>query len=172
MEAWEELEEDVKELFKKDHVKTVPGSGNGKSEEDVIGISTIIQCKYTSNKNMSILDKDMTRLKEAARLQNKQPLFITKNNSGMVLSIPDGPLMHVIVDMIIASATINKMEEDIETCNDIGTYNIMSRFIESHMKQLTNTVETNIKHRYNHIKNRLVTIYNRLTCCDLFDEHH
>lgn len=172
MLAWEKLEAKVKELFKLDNAKTVPGSGNGKGEEDVIGLSTIIQCKYTDNKNMSILDKDMKRLRSAAELQDKLPIFINENQSGMVLSIPEGPLMGDIVNIIIALAAMNKIEEDLELCKDIRTYNMMSKFISNDLKALVSNTDIALKHRYKHIRDRLDVIYGKLTQCDLFDEHH
>ena len=172
MEAWEKLEKRVKSLFNKDKVKTVPGSGNGKGEEDVIGVSTIIQCKHTSNKNMTILDKDLKRLKTAAEGQNKLPLFVTENGSGMVLSIPDGPLTQDIVNILIAMATLDKVEDDVELCNNINIYNNISRFVAKDLEHLVNCIEINTRSRLNAINARLETKYKDITQCSLFDELH
>jgi hypothetical protein len=172
MELWEKLEKKVKSLFKKDKVKTVPGSGNGKGEEDVIGISTIIQCKYTANKNITILDKDMQRLKTAAEGQNKLPIFVTENPSGMVISIPEGPLTQEIVNILIAMASLNKMEEDVDLCNSINIFNNMSKFISNDLEHLITCIEVSTKARINAINARLETKYKKLTQYDLFDELH
>jgi hypothetical protein len=86
--SWQDLEDFAAELVKKDNPIKPKGSGNAKKEEDVVGSTTITQCKYTEDKNMSILSKDLERLLEACSLQDKFPLFITSNGKNTVLSIP------------------------------------------------------------------------------------
>ena len=51
---WKKLENRIALLFKEDNAMTTPGSGNSKGEEDVVGSSTICQCKYTEQKTIVI----------------------------------------------------------------------------------------------------------------------
>ena len=106
---WENFEEYVKTLLVLDKAMTVPGSGNGKSEEDVIGLSTITQCKYSEKdkSSISILKKDILRLNEAAKLQNKTPLFFTRDANTTVLSIQDSPELLDIISFIVAISQYN-----------------------------------------------------------------
>ena len=85
---WNDLEEQVATLLKNDYPKRPGNSGGTKKEEDVIGKSTITQCKYTDKKNMSILRKDLDRLVDACTLQEKFPLFITSTGDKTVASFP------------------------------------------------------------------------------------
>ena len=76
--SWQNLEEMMKYLLVLDKAITIPGSGNGKGEEDVIGLSTITQCKYCETKNVTILRKDIDRLLDAAKLQKKYQYSLLK----------------------------------------------------------------------------------------------
>lgn len=85
---WQDLEKTMLGMLKKDNAKLTPGSGNSKEEEDVVGNSIICQCKYTADKNISILAKDFDRLLEASKLLKKFPIFVSQSNMGSILSIP------------------------------------------------------------------------------------
>ncbi len=113
--SWQNLEELMTELLMLDKATTIPGSGNGKGEEDVIGLSTITQCKYSTNKNMSILRKDMDRLKDAADLQKKIPLFVTEHDSELLLTIPESPVFKDILHYIIGMSLIRFVQNNITT---------------------------------------------------------
>ena len=116
--SWENLEEMMTELLMLDRGRTVPGSGNGKSEEDVIGLSTITQCKYSDKKNMSILKKDMVRLKDAAELQNKMPLFVTEHDGELLLTLPESPIFKDVMNYIVGMSLIRRFEIEASTFND------------------------------------------------------
>lgn len=100
--SWENLEKLMTQLLMLDKAMTVPGSGNGKGEEDVIGLSTITQCKFSETKNVTILRKDIDRLLDAAKLQGKIPIFVTENNGLKLVSIPESPIFKDILHMIVA----------------------------------------------------------------------
>lgn len=84
---WKSLEADLAYRLKNDSARTTPGSGNSKGEEDVVGKSVICQCKYTEQKNITILNKDLQRLRIAAKLLNKFPIFASEAKNGQVLSL-------------------------------------------------------------------------------------
>jgi len=104
--SWQDLESMMKELLIFDKAMTVPGSGNGKSEEDIIGLSTITQCKYSDKVNISILRKDIDRLLTAAELQKKIPIFVTENNGLVLVSIPTSPILKDVLHMIVGMSLI------------------------------------------------------------------
>jgi len=85
---WNELEKYVKQITSNDNTERTPLSGATKEEEDVVGQSLICQCKATDDKNISILLKDINRLCNAADLQDKFPLFFSRNKSINIFSIP------------------------------------------------------------------------------------
>lgn len=170
--SWNKLEIRVKNLLKSDGARTVPGSGNGKSEEDVIGISTISQCKYTENKNTSILAKDVQRLVSAANLQEKLPLFFTESDGSFILSIPDNPLMSTIVKMIVAIALLDKLHKEAKDCQSVAQYNRLRRFVENQLKRVMDDVKTSTSMKYQLIRQKLDTKYDDLTQYDLFEDLH
>lgn len=88
MSDWSDLEDFAKQILHYDDPKRTPASGATKGEEDVIGRNTITQCKFTKDKNISILKKDLDRLLKAAELLNKFPIFLSESDSGKVLSLP------------------------------------------------------------------------------------
>jgi hypothetical protein len=104
--SWENLEDLMTHLLMLDKAMTVPGSGNGKGEEDVIGLSTITQCKYSETKNVSILRKDIDRLLAAAELQNKIPIFVTENNGLKLVSIPDSIIFKDVLNIIVGMSLV------------------------------------------------------------------
>ena len=114
MSKWDDLEDRMKEYFRLDKAQTVPGSGNGKGEEDVIGETTITQCKYSETKNISILRKDIDRLIDASDLQKKTPLFVTENNGLTLLSIPSNiKAFAFMCHFIIATSIISFVRKSI-----------------------------------------------------------
>jgi len=114
--SWQNLEDLMTELLLLDKAETVPGSGNGKGEEDVIGLSTITQCKFSETKNISILRKDIDRLIDAANLQKKIPLFITENKGIKLLSIPDSIIFKDVLHIIVGMSLMRFVESNISSC--------------------------------------------------------
>jgi hypothetical protein len=148
MDNWEQLEHKVKEWFKLDKAKLVPGSGNGKGEEDVIGNATIIQCKYTGAVNTSILSKDMTRLKKAASDQEKMPLFVNENKDGVILSIPENENIEDIAKILILLASLDKIENDLIYCDDVDMYKAIKKYSNNTLKNLVSDADDIIKTKF------------------------
>ena len=122
--SWEQFEEKVKEILEKDDTKRIPGSGNAKKEEDVVGRYTISQCKYTEQTTITVLPRDVDRLISAAKTLEKFPLFFSKAKGIELMSlvVDHDPLMcGFVVDYIIASSGLDKLLEDTKRCNDPRT---------------------------------------------------
>jgi hypothetical protein len=122
---WEQLEEFAKDLISDDNPKLPANSGGTKGEEDVIGSNIIIQCKYTDNKNMSILKKDLDRLLESANLLSKFPIFLTSNGSNdTVISIPINKktkdIIKQLCSIVITMSEIEYIEDNIKVCKTRG----------------------------------------------------
>jgi hypothetical protein len=113
--SWQNLEDLMKNLLAFDNAITIPGSGNGKGEEDVIGLSTITQCKYSEKQNITILRKDIDRLLEAAKLQNKVPIFATENEGLILISIPECIISKDILHLIIGMSLVRFVKFNCET---------------------------------------------------------
>jgi len=111
--SWENLEDLMTQLLMLDKAMTVPGSGNGKGEEDVIGLSTITQCKYSEAKNISILRKDVDRLLAAAKLQKKIPIFVTENKGLKLISIPESAIFKDVLNIIVGMSLIRFVQSNL-----------------------------------------------------------
>jgi len=113
MSKWSDLEEFTKKLTSKDKTKRTPLSGATKNEEDVVGNSLICQCKQTDDKNISILEKDLTRLLNAAKLLEKFPIFVSSSKAGTLLSIPitneTEEIIEIIINSIILQARLSSL---------------------------------------------------------------
>lgn len=88
IDNWEKLEDFIKEVLEFDQAIQPKGSGSSKKEEDVISNNIIAQCKYTDDKNISILNKDMERLLDSCELLEKFPIFVNKCKYMMTISLP------------------------------------------------------------------------------------
>lgn len=121
--SWQNLEDMMKELLLLDMAMTVPGSGNGKGEEDIIGLSTITQCKYSEKVNISILRKDVDRLLDAAKLQNKIPIFATENNGLILITIPESIILRDVLHMIVGMSLIRFIQENCDSIKTISERN-------------------------------------------------
>lgn len=118
---WKDLEEQVKQLINFDHPVRTPLSGGTKGEEDVVGIHSVSQCKFTADKNISILAKDLERLIIASNMLRKFPLFFNESQAGRTVSIPITVDTAHIVDSILKLAIsifgIGELPRLIYTCN-------------------------------------------------------
>jgi hypothetical protein len=170
--SWQDLEDYTEELLSKDNSVKPKGSGNAKKEEDVVGNTIIAQCKYTEDKNMSILSKDLERLLEACSLQDKFPLFITSNGINTTLSIPinkdtEKTVSKLLELLIILTNTI-KMYDLIGSIKTINQLDIINRQFSKLNRQVgCLNIDIGL-----HIKNLEIMIqskYDDLTICDLFE---
>lgn len=173
IKSWQALEEFAYELIKEDNPVQPKGSGSAKKEEDVVSDHIIVQCKYTDDKNMSILSKDLSRLLEACNLQSKFPLFITSNGTNTILSIPIKDNNEEIIKQIITLISINLRLDKI---NDLILCINSVPMLERFQKQLTKTISKarelheGFKSRAEKIVKKLSSKYDDLTMYNLFDE--
>jgi hypothetical protein len=166
---WKEFEELIREYLIDDKAVTVPGSGNAKGEEDIIGYSTLCQCKFSDRKNVSILRRDIGRLIAAGKLQNKVPLFASKSNGKLLLTVLDSPYLKSIIRYIVAIASADRVIKDISLCNDIKTLNDIDTYINSTFIPI-NTSLSNKLYKAQRIVNKAIeNKYTELQQCNLFD---
>jgi hypothetical protein len=160
MTNWKELEEFVKKILPFDHPIRTPGSGSSKGEEDVIGRSTISQCKFTSDKNTSILHKDVIRLRTAANILDKFPLFFTKSSTITLMSIPllieTTPIADLITKIIVVWHGLTSLLPKVGLIKDIKGLNTLyaerdrlvkinqdlKRQVDIQIKRLDNAIDT------------------------------
>jgi len=126
MESWKELEYLARYILLRDDAKLTPGSGNVKGEEDVVGFSTVCQCKYTDNKNISILSKDIERLIEAANLHDKTPIFIAGNRRHVLISLLNDDITRDTINYLILVSRLKKLKSYIQEVKDADTLQALS----------------------------------------------
>lgn len=171
--SWKNFEIYVKNLFSDDNARLIPGSGSTKNEEDVSGISTIAQCKYTNNKNLTLLEKDIDRLLEAAKLYGKYPMFFNSNNKHKILSlfINEDDLFNSITEIILFFSLCEKVINDL-SITDKEDYEMINR-LKYLKKNKINKIRRNILNKINtmskDIDNKLDSAYIKSINMDLFD---
>lgn len=169
---WNELEEVAVDLLKEDSPVRPKNSGGSKKEEDVVGSSLMVQCKHTTNKNITIKDADLKRLIKAADALQKLPVFLSANHDSVLFSVlldncPDIPQSLINIAIVIKSISILKSEL---------TYVRSVKHLHSIRKELTNK-QILFKKEIDKIKKGLTrletacnTKYDDLTMVDLFNE--
>jgi len=172
MNDWKELEDFAMEILAKDNPVKPAGSGSTKKEEDVVSNDVIVQCKYTQNKNMTILSKDLERLMDASRLLNKFPLFINSNLTDIIISLPvekdDTEFLGLLVKIIliykkyyrlldtIGSATNTKT---LDRCSkELKLYDNIFKSLMLKLNGYSNTLDISLKAKFDD-----------LTICNLFE---
>lgn len=172
VKSWQDLEDLAVEILKDDHPIKPKGSGNAKKEEDVIGDNIIVQCKYTDDKNFSILTKDLERLKEACKLQGKLPLFLSSNSKETLLTIPitdlDDELLSALITLIRIYSSLDKLEDEVKISRTVPQLRTVSSKItknRSAMQSNANTIYT----RLIKLLNKVEIKYVDLTTYDLFE---
>lgn len=120
---WQDFEEWVKNLLKFDNARLIPGSGSSKKEEDVVGESLLVQCKFTDSENISILRKDIERLNTSSQTIDKFPLFLNHSNgiNTITLQINDSSekLIYKILQVIKSYIITENLYFDIKNCKNI-----------------------------------------------------
>lgn len=173
MSDWKKLEEWTAKLLEEDRGKIPRNSGGTKKEEDVVGTSSIAQCKATDQINITILNKDTQRLLKAAELQDKFPFFITSTfGRKSITMILDGNNDEIITSLV-KIATIRKGAEKLLKVLKSQDINIRHIYIaRSELKKLKRRfaieVDT-IKTLFSSIDSRCNTLYDDLTIMDLFE---
>lgn len=178
MNSWKDLESYAAKLIIKDNPVLPKGSGNAKSEEDVISDNIIVQCKYTENINTTILQKDMNRLLEACALQDKFPLFINSTNHLETISIPVTPetkqIINKIIDIIVLSQSLENLY-----CDNITTLGLNNEQISNKIKianskikkykKLLDTINLEYNEIINKISSKIDTKEKNLLMYNLFE---
>lgn len=157
---WQELEKYTKKLLRHDQPERTPLSGGTKSEEDVVGINSVSQCKFTQDKNVSILEKDIARLISSSALLNKFPLFFNQSASRTTVAVPISQDTCVIVDMMLrlaclmqgieqmtwtvrASKEIRQLRDAEKEVNRLKKeFSLLKEELYRQLKRLTTSVET------------------------------
>lgn len=172
--SWQELEDFSLALLNHDHPKKPAGSGNSKKEEDVVGRSCIVQCKYTDNETISLKSKDIARLMGAAHEQGKFPLFISSACYNTAISLVFDGENNDIIKHLIQKAIIHKSLENIKLIIDknlirnISTYNKVQKEVKR-LKRLLKKETDTIKDITSDIDKKLQSKYDDLTIIDLFE---
>ena len=175
LSKWKTLEDYVVKLLHEDSARTTPGSGSSKHEEDVIGKSIIAQCKQTDHSNSSILQKDLDRLIDACNLHNKFPMFITKNLTDTILSIPitdnTDNIINNLINLICYLKTEEKLNLLIDSINDTSDFKDIL-LIEKEINNLENKktkLNKNLFNNTNILKSKFKIKFDTVTMGDLFN---
>lgn len=169
MSEWKKLEEFVAFITRADKTKLTPLSGATKKEEDVVGTALICQCKQTEDKNASILEKDVIRLLESAKLLNKFPLFFVSSKMGKFMAVPINEETEVTVECMIDTAALSKRLEDLylnhkhisdyksltRASRELDTLEKMAEELASQNKRLISRIKTQLK-----VKEDNILMYN------------
>jgi hypothetical protein len=168
---WEDLEKYVKQITNNDNTQRTPLSGATKGEEDVVGQSIICQCKATEDKNFSILQKDILRLYGAADLQDKFPLFFSRNKYCNLLSIPVLDDKHEeMVCMVINYIILRKRIQLLRTTKIEGAKALLSADAEHRkLKRLYTLLSQELANDLDHIEDNLNSKRDNLLMYNLFD---
>ncbi len=160
MTKWIKLEKYTAELLKGDKSRRTPGSGSSKKEEDLVGLSTICQCKDSDHKNITILTKDIERLLASATLLNKTPLFISRAENHTLLSISlDNQYIDetmFIINQILLISQLKLIEESFDYNLDIKTLNALSTQFDI-LSETSDVALCNLKSRINKLKTKINT---------------
>ena len=165
---WQEFEKYIKELLKDDKAVTTPGSGNSKGEEDIVGFSTICQCKCTAKDNISIRGKDLDRLKEAAELQGKTPIFASKCSKDILISLPSQSYTKEVIQLVIILSTIDKLQNSINNTDDIDTIKRLRVLVDS-TRLMVLSLTDRVRRKYQKLDSTIEIKYNKLLQHNLFD---
>lgn len=172
MSDWSNLEEFVKSLLQFDQPTRTPLSGGTKHEEDVVSTHLVSQCKYTSDKNISILSKDLERLLTASNLLHKFPLFFNQSEAGKTISIPFTTNTTYIISEAIKLITVlfstSELPSLINISNNLSNINLAEVELNK-IKSLFYTITKNIKDRISMIENTLDSKRDNLMMYNLFD---
>ncbi|MCK9428987.1 MAG: hypothetical protein M0R17_03115 [Candidatus Omnitrophica bacterium] len=173
LKSWQDLEDYVENLLKGDDSVKPKGSGNAKKEEDIISNNIIAQCKYTEHKNHGLLEKDILRLLDACKLQDKFPLFVTANQSETILSVIINKNTSEYVEDFIKYITVKKgmarLENDISRLSNINQITYSTK-LSNKLLNLFNNIKNKITNKYESIGKSLKVKYDDLTMCDLFEK--
>jgi len=175
MLKWKLLEQRVANLLGWDKGVLPKGSGSSKKEEDISGRTILVQCKQTEQINTSILEKDVTRLLEACKLQDKFPLFVTETSNYTIVSFPlndmeTETLVQDALNMISWKKLVSKLlsyltQSDNFTIAEVNTLNKEIKDLKKRKQELEYFFKSNI----DALEHKAKIIYDNITMCNLFE---
>jgi len=177
--SWQELEEYTKEFLDYDDPKLPKGSGSTKREEDIITNNIVAQCKFTENENITIKEKDITRLLSASSLQEKLPIFINECKNYKVISfIVEDNTEEIIKESVkfasikLAINTTGNLINTLLSVSDINqlpnhTVKKVDKKLTS-MKKNFSIISNTIQKNFEKCSNALQALYNKFLMIDLF----
>jgi hypothetical protein len=171
--CWQELEDDMLKLLAHDKVKRTPLSGGTKGEEDVVGIYTLTQCKFTTDKNVSILASDLERLLKAAKLLDKLPLFVSESKAGKIVSIPITDETRDILSLALRLATLQKGLSTIEDILNFVDSEQQIKRVEADITRLEKSfsfIKDSIKEKLEKVNRKVTTKLDDTQMYNLFDQ--
>jgi len=172
IDSWQELEDFTCTLLQSDRPKKPANSGGTKKEEDVVSRSIIAQCKHTGNNNMSILKKDLDRLLDACKLQQKAPLFVTSNTTDTVVSIPvtddTEEILGIMLKMLISWSMLQRVQDYTPKIETIAVHKIVQTDCITALTNI-NTNVNQLKDLAKDCMHKLDLKFNKLIMHDLFE---
>lgn len=173
MTDWENLEEFVKSLISYDQPVRTPLSGGTKHEEDVVGIHSVSQCKFTTDKNISILSKDLERLISSANLLGKFPIFFNQCQTCKTVAFPiTENTQHIVYYAIKLSLVIHMIGELSKLLPQTKTFPQL-KALQAERKRLGNLlrdVQGHISIRLTQLDNAISAKQDDLTSYNLFEQ--
>lgn len=173
MKDWKEFENWTKEYLSFDKAKLTPGSGNAKSEEDVVGLSVLAQCKCSGNKNVSIQEEDLQRLEQSANMLDKVPLFFSQSKSRKILSL----LVDNYEENSKSCVKLLSLLSSLETINYIIDHNNVTtqagvdecHHLAIRAEKLWSEISGNIRKNLRIISTKIDSKYDDITMGNLFE---
>lgn len=173
--TWQALEDYVKQLISYDKPTRIPLSGGTKGEEDVVGIHLVSQCKFTADKNISILAKDLERLISAANLLHKFPLFFNESQAGKTVAVPIIKETEFIIEQMLTLATvlqgINELRLMLSTLKTVEDLHRADKEL-ARLTKLMDGIKFYINVSLLHINNALDAKRNNLLSYNLFEQEN
>lgn len=170
--TWQDLEDFTVDLLSTDNPRKPAGSGSTKKEEDISGQTILVQCKFTDQKNATILKKDLDRLLESSDQQFKFPVFINKSGDNPpILSFSidyDIEITKAIVKLILIKKKISKLRnylDDKLTIDVLNKINSMLEKLKVEARNLSNTISSDIEKLDISVEARYADLLN----CNLFE---
>lgn len=169
---WNELEEFAVDLLKEDSPIRPKNSGGSKKEEDVVGSSLMVQCKHTSNKNITIKDQDLKRLEKISYDLDKLPVFLSANYDSTLLSLSfsnNVELIDSLINLAIILKSIKRLKNEVKYINTLKNLRLAKGELSKKIQLFNNTFHK-IKKEISRLEEQYNTRYDDLTMVNLFDE--
>lgn len=168
---WEDFENQVEFILKKDNPVKPKNSGGTKKEEDVVGKSIIAQCKLNSTKDLHIKAKDIQRLNESSKLLGKKPLFFSKCECGTFLTIQIDQLGKddlLFLNIIILFKRMENLLDSLEKVSTITEWKPLENE-KNNIDKLHRILDNTITDTHKKLDQKITSVINNLTMYNLFE---